>query len=257
MRGKGITYDTGFVAGPGHSTREPFDPGVVRREMQVIRTDLHCTAVRITGGRQDRLETAAGYAAEAGLEVWYSPFTCDLTTGELLDFLADGAGRAERLRRDGAEVVLLTGSELSLFTVGFLPGDTLDERLALLAEPARLREALAEVPARVNDFLAHAVKTVRGSFGGKVSYASLPMDGVDWTPFDIVSSDAGYRNAEIAPPVPRRHPGRGTAGQAARHHRVRVHHTPWRGGPGRTRRHDRRMGRGRPAGPARRRPCPR
>ncbi|MGW0060878.1 hypothetical protein ACWDTT_13250 [Streptosporangium sandarakinum] len=199
MRGKGITYDTGFVAGPGHSTREPFDPDVVRREMQVIRTDLHCTAVRITGGRQDRLETAAEYAAEAGLEVWYSPFTCDLTTGELLDFLADGADRAERLRRDGAEVVLLTGSELSLFTVGFLPGDTLDERLALLAEPARLREALAEVPARVNDFLAHAVKTVRGSFGGKVSYASLPMDGVDWTPFDIVSSDAGYRNAEIAP----------------------------------------------------------
>ncbi|MEU6074194.1 hypothetical protein [Micromonospora sp. NPDC047074] len=198
MRGRGITYDTGFVARPGHSTRRSFDLDVVRREMQVIRTDLHCTAVRVTGGCQDRLEIAARDAAEAGLEIWYSPFTCDLTTGELLDFLADSADRAERLRRDGAEVVLLTGSELSLFTVGFLPGDVFDERLALLAEPHRLREVLAEVPARVNDFLGRAVEVVRGRFGGRVSYASLPLDGVDWAPFDIVSSDAGYRNAEIA-----------------------------------------------------------
>jgi len=198
MRGKGITYDTGFVARPGHSTREPFDVDVVRREMQIIRTDLHCTAVRVTGGIQDRLETAARHAAEAGLEVWYSPFTCDLTAGELLDFLADSADRAERLRRDGAQVVLLTGSELSLFTVGFLPGDTLDERLALLAEPHRTRELMADVPARVNDFLGKAIQLVRDRFGGKVSYASLPLEGVDWTPFDIISSDAGYRNAQNA-----------------------------------------------------------
>jgi len=40
---------------------------------------------------------------------------------------------------------------------------------------------------------------VRGiTFGGPVSYASLPFEGVDWTPFDIVSSDAGYRTADNA-----------------------------------------------------------
>lgn len=198
MRGRGITYDTGFVSRPGCTTREPFDAAVVRREMQIIRTDLHCTAVRVTGGIQDRLRTAAEYAAEAGLEVWYSPFTCDLTTGELFDFLADSADRAERLRRDGAEVVLLTGSEISLFTAGFLPGDTLDERLALVAEPHRLREVLVDVRVRVNDFLGRAVEMVRARFGGRVSYASLPLDGVDWTPFDIISSDAVYRSVETA-----------------------------------------------------------
>jgi hypothetical protein len=32
------------------STREAFDSDVVRREMRVIRGDLHCNAVRITGG---------------------------------------------------------------------------------------------------------------------------------------------------------------------------------------------------------------
>jgi hypothetical protein len=145
MRGKGITCDTGFL-NAGTSTHEPFDPGVVRREMRIIHDDLHCTAVRVTGGDPHRLEIAAGYAAEAGLEVWFSPFTCDLTTDELLEVLADCADRAERLRQRGAEVVLLTGSELSLFTIGFLPGDTLNDRLKLLTAPDRLPERLAELP---------------------------------------------------------------------------------------------------------------
>src|SRR5437868_3178508 len=145
MRGKGITYDTGFFSA-GTSTHEPFDPDIVKREMRIIRDDLHCNAVRITGGDPNRLEIAAAHAADAGLEVWLSPFTCGLTTDELLAFLADCAERAERLRQQGVEVVLLTGSELSLFTVGFLPGDTLKERLDLLSSPHRLRELLAEVP---------------------------------------------------------------------------------------------------------------
>src|SRR5947209_14862409 len=186
LRGKGITYDTGFF-NAGVSTHEPFDPEVVKREMRVIHDDLHCNAVRITGGNADRLEIAAIHAADASLEVWFSPFTCDLTTDELLDFLADCAERAERLRRQGAEVVFVTGAELSLFTVGFLPGDTLKDRLDLLATPHRLRDLLPRVPPRINDFLGTAEARVRERFGGKISYASIPFEGVDWTRFDFIS----------------------------------------------------------------------
>lgn len=114
MRGKGINFDTGFLSA-STSTREPFDAEVVRREMRVIRDDLHCNAVRVTGGDPERLKIAATHAASAGLEVWLCPFTNGLTQDELLDLLADCAEYAERLRRKGAEVVLLTGSELSLF----------------------------------------------------------------------------------------------------------------------------------------------
>ena len=110
--------------------REPFDADVVRREMRIIHDDLHCTAVRITGGDPSRIELAAGLAAEAGLEVWFCPFTKQLTQEELLALLADGAERAERLRRRGAEVVMCTGSEVSLMNLGFFPGETLQERLA-------------------------------------------------------------------------------------------------------------------------------
>ena len=197
LRQKGITYDTGFFHAGG-STHEPFLPQRVRREMRIIHDDLRCTAIRVTGGDANRLEIAARYAAAAGLEVWYSPFTCDLTTDELLAFLADAAERAERLRQQGARVVFLTGSELTLFTTGFLPGERLEERLRLMATSDRLRALLPEVPARINAFLAHAVSLVRARFGGKLSYASLPFEGVDWAPFDIIATDAGYRSVEVA-----------------------------------------------------------
>ena len=197
MRGNGITYDTGFF-NAGVSTRDPFDSEVVMREMRVIHDDLHCNAVRITGGNADRLEIAAIHAADANLEVWFSPFTCDLTTDELLHFLADCAERAERLRRQGAEVVFLTGAELSLFTRGFLPGDTLKERLDLLAAPHRLRERLSQVPPRINDFLGKAAARARERFSGKISYASIPsFESVDWMPFDFIAVDA-YRSRELA-----------------------------------------------------------
>jgi hypothetical protein len=93
---------------------------------------------------------------------------------------------------------MLTGSELSLFTVGFLPAATLDERLALIADPLRLRPVIKEVRVCINDFLRRAVEIVRRRFVGKVSYASLPLEGVDWAPFDIISTDAAYRTAATA-----------------------------------------------------------
>ncbi|HET9636715.1 MAG TPA: hypothetical protein VFP26_12370 [Gemmatimonadaceae bacterium] len=195
MRGKGINYDTGFL-NRGSSTREPFDPEIVRGEMRIIREQLHCNAVRITGGDLNRLELAAKYAAAEGLEVWFCPFTNGLTQDELLDLLADCAERAERLRRAGASIVLVTGSELTMFTLGFLPGDTLEERLALIADPTRVRPLIAALRKNFNEFLVRVVDAVRARFGGKISYASLPFEGVDWSRFDIISTDAGYRTRE-------------------------------------------------------------
>lgn len=196
MRAKGINYDTGFI-NKGVSSREVFDIEVVKRELQIIRDDLHCNAVRVTGGDVQRLDIAARLAVEAGLEVWFSPFTCDLTYEEMLDLLADCAERAERLRGQGGEVVLVTGAEISLLNRGFLPGDAIEDRMELLADMQRLRELLPQVPARVNGFLGKAVAVARERFSGKITYASMPFERVDWGQFDIVSVD-NYRSAEIA-----------------------------------------------------------
>ncbi|MGW4696739.1 hypothetical protein ACWEO1_30670 [Kitasatospora cineracea] len=197
MRGRGINYDTG-TRPAGRSTRELFDPAAVRREMRVIADDLHCTAVRITGQDPERLTLAAEHAADAGLEVWFSPFPSELTPEQLLPHLADCARRAEDIRRHGAEVVLVAGGELSLFAHGFLPGEDVFARTALFTAPGpELRDLLAGVPARLDPFLAEAADTVRTSFRGKVTYASAPFEHVDWTPFDYVAVD-GYRSARNA-----------------------------------------------------------
>lgn len=197
MRAFGINYDTGFISG-GTTTHEPFRPDIVRREMRVIHDELRCDAVRVTGGHADRLETAARAAADAGLEVWYSPFTNGLTQDELLAFLIDAADRAERLRRDGARVVFLTGSEITLFTDGFLPGATLQERAATLADPAAFRALLPQLHAALDAFLARVITEVRARFDGPIGYASLAFEGVDWTPYDVIATDAGYRDATNA-----------------------------------------------------------
>ncbi|MGV9341401.1 hypothetical protein [Streptomyces sp. NPDC003688] len=166
--------------------------------MRVIAHDLGCNTVRITGGDPERLSTAAGHAAAAGLEVWFSPFPCEMTNEQMLPYFVDCADRAEALRRAGAEVVLVTGCEISLFAVGYLPGETFNDRMhTLRAAPMEREAALKEIPGRVNAFLREVVEAVRPRFGGQVSYASIPIEHIDWTPFDIVGVDA-YRNSRNA-----------------------------------------------------------
>lgn len=201
MRAWGITYDTGFT-NLGTTTHEPFDSDLVAKDLRIIRDDLHADAVRITGGVADRLEIAARHAAAAGLEVWYCPFTNDLTTDQLLAFLLDAAERAERIRREGANIRFLTGSEISIMTIGLMPGATLTERTAILADPARVREIVPAVQRDTNALLATAVAGARQRFGGLIGYASLPMEKVDWTPFDFIATDAGYRDASNAASLP-------------------------------------------------------
>lgn len=195
MRRCGLTYDTGFLS-EGTSTNPDFDAARVYVEMEILRRDLHCTAVRVTGGDPNRLEIAAQAAAAAGLEVWFSPFTNELDQDELLALLADCATRAERIRLQGAEVVLVTGAELMLFTRGFLPGETLKERIGALSDPSVIRAAFAELPKLLNSFLSRAADVVRARFGGRITYAALPSEPVNWELFDFISVDA-YNSAEV------------------------------------------------------------
>ncbi|OLR92413.1 hypothetical protein [Actinokineospora bangkokensis] len=197
MRGRGISYETGWVRGGGDS-RPGFTPEIARRDLQVIRDELHCTALRVLGGVPEKVEQAAEQAAALGLEVWFSPYPLDLDADAVVELVVDCAQRAERLRASGAEVVFVAGAELCLMVHGFLPGRTVEERLAgLLADRAGLPARVGELSARLNEFLGRVVSAVREHFGGPVTYASIPLERVDWSLFDIVSVDL-YRSAEVA-----------------------------------------------------------
>jgi hypothetical protein len=94
LRLKGVCYDVGAVM--GFNWRPVFDPKIVRRELEIIKSDLHCNAVIITALDVGRIETAA---LEEGLEVWLSPLLWDKSEDETVAYLAKAAGRLEALRK--------------------------------------------------------------------------------------------------------------------------------------------------------------
>ena len=97
MRSKGIHYDTGTFPA-GRSSRPGFHPDDVRRDLVLIADELRCDAVRITGGELDRITLAATCAADAGLEVWYSPHPCELDAHGMAALFDEAASRAETVR---------------------------------------------------------------------------------------------------------------------------------------------------------------
>jgi hypothetical protein len=204
MRSYGVGYDTGIVLAD-RTTRTAFGEEAVRRELGVIRGDLHADAVRVYGNHRDRLAAAGRLALEAGLEVWLAPFPVDLDAGDLPAYLAAYAADAEDLRsgnRGDHEVVLVLGCELSLSARGFVPGDTWGQRSAALTDPASFADParFAELQRgleRWHESQRAIVGAARAAFGGRITYAAGMWEDVDWSLFDVVSVDA-YRDATNA-----------------------------------------------------------
>ncbi|WP_218581196.1 hypothetical protein [Nocardia cyriacigeorgica] len=186
MRARGITYDTGFTPG-GRSTRPVFDSDAARRELHTIADELHCDAVRITGDDPERLTIAAQHAVDTGMEVWFSPFPCELSATQMLPYFADCATRADAV---GA-AVFVAGCELSLFADGFLPGTDTFARIESFTsgDPSAL-DTLSDANTRINRALGDIAATVREHFHGKLSYAAATWEDIDWSPFDIIGIDA-------------------------------------------------------------------
>ncbi|MBO0780995.1 MAG: abortive infection protein, partial [Ktedonobacteraceae bacterium] len=114
MQRKGINYDVGIEMSY-HVTRPTFDMGVVHRELEIIKNDLHCNAIRIVGTDIDRLIAATEDALKQGLEVWLSPWRPEKSAQETLDYIVRCAEAAEGLRQQFPALVFILGSELTLF----------------------------------------------------------------------------------------------------------------------------------------------
>jgi hypothetical protein len=193
MRRKGVLYDTGRVL--YMRWRPVFDPAAVRRDLRVIRDELHCTAVRVCGRDIDRLTFTAQEALRLGLEVWFSPELWDRSWRRVVRYLGPAAARAEQLRRRYPDrVVLSVASEATMFVRGIVPGLTFQRRVRRVEQVVRARRHIAPL----TEFLDAAERAARREFGGPVTYASLPFETVDWGRFDIVGVDH-YRDARTAP----------------------------------------------------------
>lgn len=194
MHRRGINYDVGIAFSKEYMSRPVFDLKIVQRELQIIKDDLHCTAVRISGTDIDRLIATAEIASQLGLEVWLSPHLHDKASEDTLRYMLECARRAEEVRKRWPGLILIIGCELTLFMNGILKGDTFVERISNPWTMLKLKAAGSH-NRPLNDFLSRAATAVRDAFHGPITYASAPIEEVDWRPFDFVSVDY-YRAAK-------------------------------------------------------------
>jgi hypothetical protein len=193
MQRRGVCYDVGrYLDG---DWRPDYDPQTVHRELQIMRDDLHCNAVRICSMDLGRLAAASEDALQLGLEVWFSPELWNKRPETTLTYTVEAAKIAEDLaRRYPDRVVMSVGSELTLFMRGIVPGRSLWSRMRHAFRDGGVRAGAYNQP--LNDYLTQAVASVRQAYHGPITYASLPFEEVDWQPFDFIGMDH-YRATRI------------------------------------------------------------
>ena len=198
MKHKGINYDIGTITITGSLTREIFDASVVAKEIDIIKNELHCNSIRISGLHIERLSTAAEIALQKGLTVWLSPALHYDTQKNTMKYILQNAANAEKLRLRYPDIIFVTGCELSLFTEGFVKGDTEAKRLQHLFSPLSLLKNKLGIKRtygkRLNKFLEETVSEIRKIFRGQITYASGNWEKINWKFFDIVGVDL-YRSS--------------------------------------------------------------
>lgn len=198
MKYKGINYDVGTITITGELSRKMFDIGVVTKEIAIIKNELHCNAIRISGVSIDRIAEASEIALKMGLTVWFSPSFAYNTRESTLDYIIRSARVAEKLRMLYPDLIFVTGCELSLFTKGFVKGETGDERLKNLFSPVSQFKNMLGIKRnynkQLNEFLAEAVDEIKKVFHGQITYASGSWEKVEWKIFDLAGVDL-YRSS--------------------------------------------------------------
>jgi hypothetical protein len=187
MNRKGINYDVGTVM--GSNWRPDYNPQTVHRELEILKKDLHCNAVGISGKDIGRVVTTAEAALSLGLEAWLNPADWNNKPAEpTLAYITEAAKAAQPLHeRYPGKVVFSIGSEFTLFMQGIVPGKTLLQRVHNAFQAGFVKTGQHNQP--LNDFLGKANTSVRNVFSGPVLYRSLSFEQVDWSNFDFIGID--------------------------------------------------------------------
>ncbi len=193
MKIKGICYDVGREM--YGNWRPDFDPKIVHRELQIMKSDLHCDAVRICGKDVRRLMITAEDALQQGFDVWLSPELWNQSPETTLAYTARSAEAAEKLREQyPGRLVLSIGTELSLFMKGIIQGNNLWSRMHTAFSTDFVRSGKHNPP--LNAYLAETAAAVHKVYRGPITYASIPFEQVNWSPFDFIGVDH-YRATRI------------------------------------------------------------
>lgn len=203
MTYRGIVYDVGLLFNKGlpYSVAN-YDPTLAAHDIRTIARELHANAIRIEGEEIDRLVSAARFAHQEGLSVFFNPWKMNVPAAELPNYFEKAAIAAETLRHEGVDITFIAGCEMSIFNEGIIDGDVLMDRVGFLVNlanvpPQDAYTLLLEKSKLVNLHLASINQSIRQHFKGHVTYAAGTWEFVDWDIFDSVGIDH-YRSHETA-----------------------------------------------------------
>jgi hypothetical protein len=165
-------------------------------DLDVIRTQLHCTAVILIGMDITRLIAAGRYALEIGLDVWIEPHPVNMSHRKMLRNLEQTAIAVEQLRKEyPGRVTLIVGCEFSVHLNAGLPGGMEGIRLMMIRWRHYFRRRINR---NVNKLLAKAIVAARPNFHGPITYAAASWEEVDWSGFDFAGVNL-YRTKNNSP----------------------------------------------------------
>ena len=193
----GVVYDVGLYFGGKNLSVEYFRPEQVAYDMSIIKHVLNCNTVRIEGEDLNRLSIATREASKQGLKVLFNPWKMESDSATTVDYMRRASQVAEQLRKEGTDMIFVTGCEYTLFNRGVFPGDTFEERMAwfceLGAKPNPI-EIIQEKSKILNQILHSMASQVRLNFHGKIVYSSGAWESVDWDYFDYIGVDYYHNN---------------------------------------------------------------
>ena len=183
---KGVNYDVGSVM--GGNWRPDYNPKTVHRELEIIKNDLHCNALGITGLDIRRLIDTAADALDQGFTVWLTPCLWNKSPAETLDYKIKAAVEANKLIEKWSDrLVFSVGGELTLFMQGIVEGSDVMTRIkSAFAGKDKGKEHRNKL---LNEYLDKTVKETRKVFHGQISYNSLIWEEVNWENFDYIGID--------------------------------------------------------------------
>jgi len=184
---KGISYLVGrqFLYSP--TFRDELE---LREQLDVIKNELRCNALKIYGDYEDWLVRSAEIAIDKGFEtIAVAPLyrmankTAEIDIEENIRRVAALSKRVEELRLKSDRILLMLPCELSLEVIGIRSGTTYADRQKQLSSQWRSQEIFN----RLNFYLDKMTNEVRKNYHGQITYGKLAggdqgggCEKVDW-----------------------------------------------------------------------------
>ncbi len=178
LKYKGIGYFAGNLPGWPSSPTPSRDR--MERELEIIRDDLGCNAVRIVAGGsyEDNLIECGKLAVDLGFDrIFICPRYMDETMEKTIERIGAFGGRVRDLKEISESIVYMVGNEFPLDTFDMIGGG------GYYARVANMNKDWGRVVKMLPAMMREIIRVCREKYGYPISYAAIvkEVDLIPWS----------------------------------------------------------------------------